>query len=73
MQPVSIAVYVVLAAFVGWLGRERAIGFWGFFVLALLLTPLLIALAIVITIPKATHRQSPASDQTSQPKDRARR
>ncbi len=48
-SPLVIILYVALAALVGFLGRKRAVGFAGFFVLALLLTPVVMALALMVT------------------------
>jgi hypothetical protein len=41
--------FVVLSVFVGALGRDRKLGFWGFFFLSLVFTPLLIFLILVFT------------------------
>ncbi|WP_395663499.1 hypothetical protein [Aestuariivirga sp.] len=48
MPIVGILLYVSLCAFVGYLGRERAVGFAGYFVLSLLLTPLVMALVLLV-------------------------
>ena len=40
-----------LSALVGWLGRDRVIGFAGFFVLSLLFSPFVMALALVVSVP----------------------
>lgn len=47
IHPYMIFGYVALAALVGFLGRKRTAGFAGFFVLALLLTPIVMAIALV--------------------------
>jgi hypothetical protein len=47
-SPLVIILYVALAALVGFLGRKRAVGFAGCFVLALLLTPFVMALALMV-------------------------
>jgi hypothetical protein len=47
-SPLVIILYVTLAALVGFLGRKRAVGFAGCFVLALLLTPVVMALALMV-------------------------
>lgn len=54
MPFLGIGAYVLLAAAVGWLGRRRIIGFTGFFLLSLFLTPLLIALVLMIGAPRST-------------------
>jgi hypothetical protein len=45
-------VYLVLSVIVGGIGRKRSIGFAGFFVLSLLLTPILIGIVLLVTLPK---------------------
>jgi len=50
-----IAFYLLLALLVGVLGRDRAIGFAGFFVLSLVLTPVLSAVLLLLTAPRAPH------------------
>jgi len=47
-SPYVIALYVALAVLVGFLGRKRTIGFAGCFVLALLLTPTVMALVLMV-------------------------
>ena len=59
MDPILIAAYVVGALVVGLLGYNRRIGVLGFFILALLLTPPLILLILIITRPKPLHRDPP--------------
>lgn len=48
MPIVGVFVYVGLCALVGYLGRERAAGFSGYFVLSILLTPLVMALVLLV-------------------------
>ncbi len=52
-SPLVIILYVALAALVGFLGRKRAVGFAGCFVLALLLTPVVMALALMVAASRA--------------------
>ncbi len=47
-----ILLLVALCALVGWLGRGRAIGFAGFFVLSLLFTPFIMALVLSVSMPR---------------------
>ncbi|MBT3297225.1 MAG: hypothetical protein HOB08_00010 [Rhodospirillaceae bacterium] len=47
-----IALYFVLSLLVGYLGRGRSIGFAGYFVLSLLLSPLVMALALLVNLPR---------------------
>jgi hypothetical protein len=41
-------VYVAAALVVGWLGRYKTIGFVGFFLLALAITPLIAAVILMV-------------------------
>ncbi len=45
--------YLGLSAWVGWSGRTRVIGFPGFFVLSLLLTPFVMSLVLLISAPRS--------------------
>jgi hypothetical protein len=45
--------YLVLCLIVGYLGRNRAIGFWGFFILSLLVTPLIMAIVLAVAAPRS--------------------
>lgn len=40
-EKLMIVLYVLLAVFVGWLGRYKQIGFVGFLLLSLVLTPVI--------------------------------
>lgn len=44
-------VYVFLSLAVGWLGRNRQFGFWGFFLAALFFTPPLVLLIWALSSP----------------------
>jgi len=48
MPFVGVLVYVGFCALVGYLGRDRAPGFSGYFVLSILLTPLVMALVLLL-------------------------
>jgi hypothetical protein len=48
-----LAIYIALSAIIGYLGRERAVGFAGCFVGAFFLTPLIAALILLVTQPKS--------------------
>ena len=52
MAVVLILLYVALAALVGWCGRNREVGFAGFFTLSLLLTPFAMALVLLVSLPR---------------------
>lgn len=43
--------YFLLSLAVGWLGRNRQFGFWGFFLGALFFTPPLVLLIWALTAP----------------------
>lgn len=47
-SPLMIIIYVALAVLVGFLGRKCAVGFAGCFVLGLLLTPVVMALVLLV-------------------------
>ena len=46
-MPLPAVIYIVAAALVASLGRKYRMGFWGFFVISLILTPI-IGLIIII-------------------------
>ena len=50
--PFLILTYVALSAVVAFFGRNSAVGFAGFFVLGLLLTPFVMALVLMIAAPR---------------------
>lgn len=52
-MPFLILAYVVLAGALGYLGRKRAVGFAGVFVLSLLLTPFVMALVLMVAAPRS--------------------
>lgn len=54
MSPQLIAAYVIGSALVGFVGRRRRIGFVGFFVVSLLVTPFVSLILLFITTPRIT-------------------
>lgn len=44
-----ILLYLLLCVLVGWLGRKKAIGFVGFFLVAFLLTPIITFVILLAT------------------------
>ena len=56
--PQFLIAYVILALIVGLFGRDKAIGFWGFFLLSLLITPVIPAVFMLITRPRRPARAS---------------
>lgn len=55
MYLVLALVYLTLCAFVGFLGRDRIIGFSGIFLLSILLSPIVMAFVVLLTGPKRDH------------------
>jgi len=51
-----VLVYLVLCMVVGFLGRRRRIGYWGFVFLSVLLTPLMTGLFIFFAAPVKRRR-----------------
>jgi ABC-type glycerol-3-phosphate transport system permease component len=49
----GIVIYLALAALVGYIGRDRKFGFWGYFFCAVLFTPL-VSLVMVFASNKRT-------------------
>jgi hypothetical protein len=49
LVPQFMIAYVILAVIVGLLGRNKQVGFWGFLVLSLVMTPLITGFFLVIT------------------------
>lgn len=45
-------VWLSMSLLVGYAGRRRAFGFWGFFILSLMLTPIPIILLLLLTAPR---------------------
>ncbi len=54
LTPYLLVLYVVLCLYTAWLGRDRTLGFWGFFVLSVLLTPALMGLVLLVSAPRST-------------------
>ena len=56
MVPQFLAAYVILALIVGLLGRNKMIGFWGFFLLSLVLTPIVTGLFMILNTNRKPQR-----------------
>ncbi len=52
LTPQILLAYVVLAVIVGIAGRNKQIGFWGFFLLSMLLTPLVTGFFMIVCRPR---------------------
>lgn len=50
-NPLLLMIYVPVCAFVGYAGRHRSIGFSGVFTLALILSPIVVALVLLVSAP----------------------
>ncbi len=53
LPPYVVLVYLVLCLITAFLGRKRAIGFWGVFALSLLLTPAIMGFVPFLSAPLA--------------------
>lgn len=51
-DPLLLIVYVAICAFVGFLGRNRSVGFAGIFTFSLLISPIAMALVLIVSAPK---------------------
>ncbi len=47
----AILVYVALAIMIGFFGRNRKFGYWGYFFCSLLLTPIIGLLVLIASYP----------------------
>jgi hypothetical protein len=54
----TLMLWLALSTIVGLLGRDRALGFVGNFVFALLFSPILMLLILLITMPTKTNGSS---------------
>lgn len=52
-----VLIMVALSIVIGFLGRKRRFGFWGYFFLSMLLTPVVGLLALIAAIPRAEPRE----------------
>jgi len=53
MNLMIILLAVLLSLFIGFLGRRKKLGFWGFFFASLMLTPILGLLLLIVAGPGA--------------------
>jgi hypothetical protein len=53
---VPLAIYTMFALFIGFFGRERYIGFAGWFLIAMVTTPPIAALCLLVSSPAAGAR-----------------
>lgn len=52
-----VLIMVALSIVIGFLGRKRRFGFWGYFFLSMLLTPVVGLLALIAAIPRSEPRE----------------
>jgi hypothetical protein len=60
---VLLFVYLILCVAVAWVGRNRVLRFWGNFLLAFLVSPLIVALILILGGP-ARLKESTAPAKT---------
>ena len=53
----SLLFYLLGCVLVGLLGSRRTIGFWGFFILSMVLSPVIPAAFLLITAPRRPYRR----------------
>ena len=59
MVPQFLIAYVILALIVGLAGRNKTVGFWGFFLLSLILTPVVTGLFMILNRDRKPRRVAP--------------
>jgi hypothetical protein len=59
VTPLLVSVYVLLCLVVGFAGRQRAFGFWGFLFFSMLVTPVIGTLALIGASPYPTQAKDP--------------
>lgn len=52
MDVIAIAIYLVLCVVAGFFGRRRVLGALGFFLLSVIVTPLLTIIILILTAPR---------------------
>lgn len=50
-DPLLLIIYVVVSAIVGFFGRHRSVGFAGIFTFSLLVSPIIVALVLLVSAP----------------------
>ena len=55
---VALIIYIVFCGIAGYAGRRRRIGFLGFFIASLLLTPLVVLAILVLTGPAKANTEA---------------
>ena len=57
-NPVLLIIYVAVSAIVGFLGRKRSVGFSGMFTFSLVVSPIIVALVLLVTAPGQKKRST---------------
>ena len=52
MTPLFLVIYITLCLVVGYGGRNWRIGFFGCFILSVILTPLIVGIAVLMSTPR---------------------
>lgn len=50
-MPYAVIMYFLACAAVGFLGRDRRVGFWGFFIMSLFVSPIISVLFLFFSTP----------------------
>jgi hypothetical protein len=53
-DPLLMIVYVAISALVGFLGRDRSVGFAGIFTFSLIFSPVIMALVLIVSGPRTS-------------------
>ncbi|MGA7490490.1 MAG: hypothetical protein WBW74_26510 [Xanthobacteraceae bacterium] len=59
---IAVVLYVVFCLLTGFAGSHRRMGFFGTFLLSLVLTPVLVLLLLILTGPSRAERDRPQSN-----------
>lgn len=54
-DPILLVIYVSICAIVGFFGRNRSVGFSGIFTFSLLVSPIVMALVLIVSAPREAH------------------
>jgi len=57
-------IYIIISFFFGYLGRNRKMGFWGYFFATLFLTPFIGAILLIVS-----DKKKPDEDSTGEEKE----
>ena len=60
-----VAIWVIASLVVGWAGSEKTIGFWGAFILSLVISPIF-GFIVILFYPSKVHRDNMIYEQQRQ-------